>query len=122
MCERVRADRSGAARSRYFDDGQLPVGEIPSLVLRSWQRCWEAGQEATRPICFEQVSRGRIREVDERSRPLVAAAHDEVHQLAGVVSNAKPIVMLTDASGTVVEGPHPQFPQQILLRADEVIR
>jgi transcriptional regulator of acetoin/glycerol metabolism len=102
-CERVRADRSGAARSRYFDDGQLPVGEIPNPVLRSWQRCWEAGQEANRPICFEQVSRGRIREVDERSRALVAAAHEEVHQLAGTVANARMIVMLSDASGTVVE-------------------
>jgi sigma-54 dependent transcriptional regulator, acetoin dehydrogenase operon transcriptional activator AcoR len=102
-CERVRADRSGAARSRYFDHGQLPVGEVPNPVLRSWKRCWEAGQEANRPICFEQVSRGRIREVDEHSRALVAAAHEEVHQLAGTVANAKLIVMLTDASGTVVE-------------------
>ena len=102
-CERGRADRSGAARSRYFDGGQLPVGEVPNPVLRSWQRCWEAGQEADRPICFEQVSRGRIREVDERSRALVAAAREEVHQLAGAVANAKMIVMLSDASGTVVE-------------------
>ena len=102
-CERVRADRSLVARKQYFDKGRVPVGEVPNPVLRSWQRCWEAGQEANRPIGFELVSRGRIREIDERSHSLVAAASIELQQLARVVSNARLIVMLTDASGTVVQ-------------------
>ena len=102
-CERVRADRSLGARRQYFDEGRVPLGEIPNPVLRSWQRCWEAGQEATRPIGFELVSRGRIREIDERSHALVEAASIELQQLARVVSDARLIVMLTDASGTVVQ-------------------
>jgi transcriptional regulator of acetoin/glycerol metabolism len=102
-CELVRASRSVDARRRYFSNGQLAIGEVPNPVLRSWMRCCEAGHEANRPICFEQVSRGRIREIDERSRSLVEAAHTELRQLAAAVSNARMIVMLSDASGTLVE-------------------
>ena len=101
--ERLRADCSGAARRRFFDDGEVPLGEVPVPVLRSWQRCILAGQEADRPIAFEQVSRGRIREIGECGRHLVQAANAEMLQLARTVSNAKLVVVLTDASGTVVE-------------------
>ena len=101
--ERIRADCSGAARKRFFDDGQVPLGDVPTPVLRSWQRCVEAGQEASRPVSFEPVSRGRIREIGERGRPLVEAANAEIHQLARTISSAKMIVMLTDASGGMID-------------------
>jgi transcriptional regulator of acetoin/glycerol metabolism len=101
--ERARADRSITARRRYFDQGQAPVGEVPGSVLRSWQRCWEAGQQPNRPVSFDLVTRGRIRDIDERNRALIEAATREVHELARVVSSAKMIVLLTDASGVVIE-------------------
>ncbi len=103
LSERLRANCSAAARPRFFDDGQVPIGEVPAPVLRSWQRCVEAGQEAARPISFGQVSRSRIRELSECGRGLVEAANVEIVQLAHTVSSARLIVMLTDASGTVVE-------------------
>jgi transcriptional regulator of acetoin/glycerol metabolism len=90
------------ARRQYFEEGLVPAG-VPNAVLRSWQRCWEAGHQANRPICFELISRGRTREIDERGRSLVEAGSAEVDHLASVVSNARMIVVLTDASGAVVQ-------------------
>jgi sigma-54 dependent transcriptional regulator, acetoin dehydrogenase operon transcriptional activator AcoR len=101
--EQVRADRSLAARRRYFDHGHTPIGELPGSVRRSWQRCWDAGQQPSRPTSFELVTRAGIRHLEERNRALLDAASAEVHQLARVVANARMIVLLTDASGTVVE-------------------
>ena len=63
----------------------------------------DAGQEAHRPVGFELVSRGRVREIGERDRTLMEVAEAEVQQLARTVSSAKLIVMLTDETGSVVE-------------------
>src|ERR1700758_767333 len=101
--ERARTDRSNTARRRYFAQGQVPIGEVPDSVLRSWQRCLVAGHEPNRPISFELITRGRIRDLEERNRALLEAASSEVHELARAVSSGKMIVLLTDASGTVIE-------------------
>jgi len=101
--ERVRTDRSNTARRRYFDQGQVPIGEVPGSVLRSWQRCVVAGHEPNRPISFDLITRGRIRDIEERNRALLEAASSEVHELACAVSSGKMIVLLTDASGAVIE-------------------
>jgi sigma-54 dependent transcriptional regulator, acetoin dehydrogenase operon transcriptional activator AcoR len=101
--ERTRADRSMVARRRYFDQGQAPVGDVPGPVLRSWQRCRVAGHEPNRPTSFELITRGRIRDIEARNRALLKAASSEVHELARVVSSGKMIVLLSDASGAVVE-------------------
>ena len=101
--ERARADSSLKARTRYFDQGQMAFGDLPGSVQRSWQRCWEAGQQPNRPTSFDLITRGRIRDIAERNRALVDAASAEVHELARIVSNAGMIVLLTDASGIVVE-------------------
>jgi sigma-54 dependent transcriptional regulator, acetoin dehydrogenase operon transcriptional activator AcoR len=101
--ERARTDRSNTARRRYFAQGQVPIGEVPDSVLRSWQRCLVAGHEPNRPISFELITRGRIRDIEERNRALLEAASSEVHELARAVSSGKMIVLLTDASGTVIE-------------------
>jgi len=101
--ERARTDRSSTARRRYFDQGEVPIGEVPDSVLHSWQRCLVAGHEPNRPISFELITRGRIRDIEERNRPLLEVATSEVHELARAVSSGKMIVLLTDASGAVLE-------------------
>jgi transcriptional regulator of acetoin/glycerol metabolism len=101
--EWIRAGLSDRARRRFFDQGEMPLGEVPVPVLRSWQRCVEAGQEADRPVGFEQISRSRIREVEESGHELVRAANAEMLHLAHTVSDAKLIVVLADACGTVIE-------------------
>jgi transcriptional regulator of acetoin/glycerol metabolism len=101
--EGVRADRITAARRRYFDHGDIAVEGVPTSVLRSWRRCWEAGHRADYPVAFEMIGRSRVREIDERNRALVEAAREEVDELCRVVSRAQMIVLLTDAAGIVVE-------------------
>lgn len=101
--ELIRASRSIDARRRYFSNGQLAIGEVPNRVLRSWMRCRDAGLDAHRAICFEPVGRATLRDIEERSRTLVNVAQSELALLATAVANAGMIVMLTDASGTMVE-------------------
>jgi transcriptional regulator of acetoin/glycerol metabolism len=62
-----------------------------------------AGHEPTRPISFELITRGRVRDVEERNHALLEAASSEVHELGRAVSRGKMIVLLTDASGAVIE-------------------
>jgi hypothetical protein len=66
--ERRRAECSFEARTPYFDEGQAFIGDLPGPVLRSWQRCWKAGQHPNRPTSFELVTRGRVRNVEECNR------------------------------------------------------
>jgi transcriptional regulator of acetoin/glycerol metabolism len=92
-----------AARRRYFDHGDVRVEDVPASVLRSWQRCLEAGHRTDYPVSFEMIGRNRVREIDEGNRALVEAAREEVDELGRVVSRAHMVVLLTDAGGIVVE-------------------
>src|ERR1700730_15861133 len=102
-CELVRAERGKMARAKYFRNGMLPFGDVASQIWRSWNRCSDAGQDPSRPIGFDMVSRGREREIAERNRVLTEAARSEMDRLASVVAGTKLIALLSGEFGTVVD-------------------
>ena len=102
LFEAERGARSAAARAAFFRDGRVPAGIVAGEVWRSWKRCQAAGQEPDFSIGFDTIGRSRIAEIAERSHDLIAAARQEVADLAASVARADMIVMLADASGTIL--------------------
>ncbi len=101
--ERERAERASAERTRYFhDDAAAPNDRRAPPLWRSWRRCQAAGLEPRFRPEFATIGRSRILAVEERSRKLIAAAHDEMRQLAGVVGHSGLVAMLADETGVIV--------------------
>ncbi|WP_431107128.1 helix-turn-helix domain-containing protein [Variovorax paradoxus] len=90
-----------AARSRSS-------ARIEPWIVRSWQRCIEAGRQPQQRVNFEPVAQSAIREVAERNRALVAAARPVIERVSRAIADTRYFAVLTDAEGIVVDvGPLP---------------
>lgn len=102
LSEAERAARSAAARAAFFRDGRIPAGIVGGEVWRSWKRCQAAGQEPALSIGFDTIGRSRVAEIEEHSHDLIAAARQEVADLAAAVARAEMVVLLADATGAIL--------------------
>jgi transcriptional regulator of acetoin/glycerol metabolism len=103
--ERVESEqdmRCAAAREEYFYQGRVVVGDLPTSVRRSWQRCLAAGSDPKCHLEFAMVGRGRVAELEERSRLLTTVARSELERVAAVVHRSGMVVLLADETGAIV--------------------
>ncbi len=81
---------------------------IEPWILRSWERCLEAGRQPQQQITFEPVARSAVRDMAERNRALVSAARPVIERLSRAIADTRYFAVLTDAEGIVVDvGPLP---------------
>ena len=72
-------------------------------LLRSWQRCRDAGMREGERINFELVSRSMLAELDDHHGELVQRARPEAERLAQALRGTGCAVMLFNARGVVVD-------------------
>lgn len=81
---------------------------IEPWIVRSWQRCIEAGRQPQQRVNFDPVTQSAIREVAERNRALLAAARPVIERVSRAIADTRYFAVLTDAKGIVVDvGPLP---------------
>jgi transcriptional regulator of acetoin/glycerol metabolism len=81
---------------------------IEPWIVRSWQRCIEAGRQPHQRVNFDPVAQSAIREVAERNRALLAAARPVIERVSRAIADTRYFAVLTDADGIVVDvGPLP---------------
>ncbi len=90
------------ARSRYFDEGQLPTGVISDAVFESWSRCLRLRQRPGDRAVFEPVTTSRAELALQKNRSLLHAWLDELPRLEAVLGKTSCAAMLTDATGVLV--------------------
>ena len=90
------------ARSLYFGRGELPESLLDQNVLRSWERCRQAGLDPARVECGEPNARG-VTEARERNRTLISHAQPVLEHLFEQIRNSHSMVILADARGMVLQ-------------------
>ncbi|MBP6903288.1 MAG: hypothetical protein KBC73_24580 [Burkholderiaceae bacterium] len=96
-------DRLQTVRSHYRVAPWIVPREDEGPLLRSWQRCREAGMREHECINFEPVGRAQLAEIDERWQPLVQLARPETERLAAAVAGAGGAVLLFNPRGVIVD-------------------
>jgi transcriptional regulator of acetoin/glycerol metabolism len=95
-----------AQARREWIEGE-PAGALGARIepwlLRSWQRCIEAGHRPQHRVSFDPVARQSIRRVAERNRALLAAARPVLARLSRAIADTRYFAILTDAEGIVIE-------------------
>ena len=99
-----------ARRELIHGEGSHSRGSvrIEPWIVRSWERCIEAGRQPQQRVEFEPVGRSAVRHVAEHNRKLVAAARPVIERLSRAIADTQYFAVLTDAAGIVVDvGPLP---------------
>jgi len=76
---------------------------IEPWLVRSWQRCLEAGHRPQQRVSFDPVSAAAARHVAERNRALVSAARPVLDKLSRAIADTHYFAVLTDAEGVVID-------------------
>jgi transcriptional regulator of acetoin/glycerol metabolism len=92
-----------SARKAFFDEGRETIHQVGDAVLRSWRRCNTLGRSIHDTIEFAPVAPSELRMLADRNRSLLDAARPALTTLARSVAGAGYAVLLSDASGQVVE-------------------
>ncbi|WP_374266772.1 sigma-54-dependent Fis family transcriptional regulator [Zoogloea sp.] len=112
----ARAVSLQEARSLYFGLGELPEALIENNVLRSWERCRQAGLDPARKSGGEADQRA-VAEARERNRTLLSHAQPVLEHLFEQIRNSHSMVVLADARGMLLQSyGDPDF----LSRAEQV--
>jgi transcriptional regulator of acetoin/glycerol metabolism len=75
---------------------------IEPWLLRSWQRCLDAGQRPQQRVDFDPVPAWAARDAADRNRALVKAARPVLERLSHAIADTHYFAILTDAEGVVV--------------------
>lgn len=95
--------RLQAVRSHYRVTPWIQPREDESPLLRSWQRCRDAGMREHESIHFELVSRSTLAELDDRHGALVRQARPETDRLAHALRGTGCVVLLFNTRGVVID-------------------
>ena len=93
----------GAARRRFLRDGAVPDDLVSRPILRSWVRCAGLGLDMAARPRVEPMTSSELREVCERHQALRRICRPEVEAIHADAKATDSIVILTDASGIVLE-------------------
>ena len=91
------------ARRRFFHGAPPPADAVRAPVLRSWERCARLGLDASAVPPIEPLSAGELRHLLDRHETLVRRSRPEMQLLHAEAAATNSIVILTDASGLVLE-------------------
>ncbi|OYU92809.1 MAG: hypothetical protein CFE45_21965 [Burkholderiales bacterium PBB5] len=95
--------RLNAVRSHYRVSPWIQARDDEAPLLRSWQRCVDAGMREHERINFELVSRAALAEIDEHHGALVRQTRPETERLAQAVRGTGAAVMLFNTRGVVID-------------------
>ncbi|MFN3985214.1 MAG: sigma-54-dependent Fis family transcriptional regulator [Rhodocyclaceae bacterium] len=91
-----------AARTLFFEQGECPEEGVPATILRSWQRCRDAGLESDRCRGDVQVGRARLSEARERSERFLEQASGVMEHVFEQIRASGSMVILSDAEGVIL--------------------
>ncbi|KRG63263.1 ATPase AAA [Stenotrophomonas humi] len=94
--------RVGNARRSFFERGTLPVGTVPDTILQSWRRCQRSGLAVDAQPQLEPLPGQNLRELRDSHERLWRLARAEIDGLATHAASTGSIVLLTDASGWIL--------------------
>ena len=91
------------AREKFFSGHRLPDGVVPDPILRSWQRCAEQGLDAGDRLRVAPLTATELRHLQQENEALRLLSRPELMSLRSEAKNTDSVVILTDASGTVLD-------------------
>ena len=95
--------RLHTVRSHYRVTPWLQPREDESPLLRSWQRCRDAGMREGERVNFELVSRSLLAELDDQHGALLQIARPETERLAQALRGSGCAVLLFNPRGVVID-------------------
>ena len=95
--------RLQTVRGHYRVSPWIQPREDESPLLRSWQRCRDAGMREHERVSFELVSRGVLADLDELHGALVRRARPETERLAHALRGTGCVVLLFNQRGVVID-------------------
>ncbi|MDH4391962.1 MAG: helix-turn-helix domain-containing protein [Aquabacterium sp.] len=95
--------RLQTVRGHYRISPWILPREDEAPLLRSWQRCRDAGMRENERISFELVSRSLLSTLDDEHGTLVHAARPETERLAQALRGTGSAVLMFNARGVVID-------------------
>ncbi len=95
--------RLQTVRGHYRVSPWIQPREDEAALLRSWQRCRDAGMREHERVSFELVSRSLLAALDDEHGGLVRAARPETERLAQALRGTGCAVLLFNARGVVID-------------------
>lgn len=95
--------RLQTVRSHYGTSPWIQPREDEAPLLRSWQRCHDAGMRGHEQVSFELVSRSLLATLDDEHGALVRCARPETERLAHALRGTGSAVLLFNARGVVID-------------------
>ena len=95
--------RLQSVRSHYRVTPWIEPRDDESPLLRSWQRCRDAGMREHERVSFELVSRSMLAELDDQHGALVRSARPETQRLAHALRGTGCAVLLFNIRGVVID-------------------
>lgn len=91
------------ARKEFLAYGKLRQGAVTEVIARSWQRCLANGVDAHAPRAIDLLTAQELGRKREAHRLLLEHAQPEMQLLNEQIGHQRTIVVLTDASGTILD-------------------
>ena len=114
----VAADEYSRLRKRFLDDGHVPDGALPPVVLRSWQRCRAAGLCAEDGhVCDEPIPSHELSAACERNMHLLSHAAGVMTHVYAQIRDTGSMLVLADTSGMIL---HTVGDSEFIARAQQV--
>ena len=95
--------RLRTVRGHYRVSPWIQPRDDEAPLLRSWQRCSDAGMREGERINFELVSRSMLAELDDRHGELVRSARPVTERLAHALRGTGCTVLLFNTSGVIID-------------------
>lgn len=93
-----------------LDRGIVPEGLLPEPIGRSWARCADTGLSLELTPEIAPVSQQALQQLQEQNSRLLHQARPEMESLQSQISGTESMIMLTDATGTILHAlGDPQF-------------
>ena len=103
-------NRIKAARVQLLDSGVVPDGLLPEPIGRSWLRCADTGLSLKLIPNIAPMEHQALLELQEKNARLRLQAMPEMESLQSQISGSESMIMLTDATGTILHAlGDPQF-------------
>jgi transcriptional regulator of acetoin/glycerol metabolism len=98
------------ARNLLLDQGSVPEGLLPDPIARSWSRCADTGLSLEVQPSLQPMVARELEEIREKNTRLLTQARPEMENLHAQIVGTQSMVILTDASGTILHAlGNPEF-------------
>jgi len=95
--------RLQTVRGHYRVSPWIQPRDDEAPLLRSWQRCHDAGMREHERVSFELVSRSLLSTLDDEHGALVRSARPETERLAQALRGTGSAVLMFNARGVIID-------------------